>query len=380
MAKNKLTNLEVLNLSPKASHYSVSDGGGLYIKVYPNGRKQWILRKSSNGKASNTPLGDYPKLSIADARTKASELAASFVDGRKHTEERPMLFGELVDKWLETKNIRQSTLYQLKSLLKTLYPLYTKELKSITAIEARQCVMGLVNNEHIARAKMVLGLLAQIERFGMALGLVDFARLQYIHTTLPKHFCVHRRSVTADRLPELFEIAKSNVKYNTDKIDILKALCLTLGRIKEVVSLRYAWIDLDEDIITIPAEFMKCKREHRIPICRQLHQVLVRRADNSTGFVFPSSRPAGHLCANVSFKRMGIGDLICSHGFRSMGRSWMALNGYDFAASEYCLAHTVENSTQAAYQRYDYLEQRRKIMQDWGDYVEKCYSPFFPEG
>lgn len=379
MAKNKLTNLEVLNLSPKDAHYSVSDGGGLYIKVYPNGRKQWILRKSSNGKATSTPLGDYPKLSIADARAKASELAASFADGRKHTEVRPILFGELVDQWLETKNIRQSTLYELKSRLKYLSPLYTKELKNITAIEARQCVMGLVNNEHIARAKTVLGLLAQIERFGMALGLAEYARLQHIHTTLPKHYRVHRRSVTADRLPEIFEIAKSNVKYHTNRIDILKVLCLTLGRISEVVSLRYAWIDLDEDIITIPAEFMKCKREHRIPICRQLHQVLVRRADNSTGFVFPSSRPAGHMCTNVVFKGIGINDLICPHGFRSMGRSWMALNGYDFAASEYCLAHTVENSTQAAYQRYDYLEQRRKIMQDWGDYVEKCYSPFFPE-
>ncbi len=379
MATCKLTNLEVLNLSPKSSHYSISDGGGLYIKVYPNGRKQWILRKSSNGKASNTPLGDYPKLSIADARIKAKELSASFVDGRKHTEQSPMLFGELVDKWLETKTIRQSTLYQLKSRLKTLYPLYTKELKSITAIEARQCVMGLVNNDHIATAKNALGLLAQIERFGMALGLVDFPRLQYIHSTLPKHYRVHRRSVTADRLPELFELAKSNIKYRTDKIDILKVLCLTLGRINEVVSLQYAWIDFDEDIITIPAEFMKCKRDHRIPICKQLHQVLVRRANNSTGFVFPSSNSSGHLCSHVSFNSLGISDLICPHGFRSMGRSWMALNGYDFAASEYCLAHTVENSTQAAYQRYDYLEQRRKIMQDWGDYVETCYSPFFPE-
>ena len=80
MAKYKLTNLEVANLLPKEKHYLVGDGGGLNIKVYPNGRKQWLLRKSSQGKAQNIVLGDYPAMSLASARAKAKEVSSDFVE------------------------------------------------------------------------------------------------------------------------------------------------------------------------------------------------------------------------------------------------------------------------------------------------------------
>lgn len=380
MAKNKLTNLEVANLLPKEKHYLVGDGGGLNIKVYPNGRKQWLLRKSSQGKAQNIVLGDYPAMSLSSARAKAKEISSNFVDGRKQREESPVLFGELMQQWLATKNIRESSMVAMLSYIKPLDVFHNKPLKDITALDAREAVAHYIEQGKFTAARYTLQCLAQIERHGLALGLTDTARLQYVSRTLPSSPTQHRRFVEADRLPEVFQAMHNSLESKSKWPDIVKVLCLTLCRISEVVALRYDWIDFEQGVITIPASQMKAKREHRIPICTQLEKILKRRQALGGVFVFPSPKSkSGHAARIMQYDLGLFNELTTLHGFRSTGRSWMAVNGYDFAACEYCLAHRVENATQASYQRYDYLEQRREIMQAWGDFVEQCYTPYYPE-
>lgn len=380
MAKNKLTNLEVANLLPKEKHYLVGDGGGLNIKVYPNGRKQWLLRKSSQGKAQNIVLGDYPAMSLSSARAKAKEVSSNFVDGRKQREDNPVLFGELMQQWLATKNIRESSMVAMHSYIKPLDVFHNRPLKDITALDAREAVAHYIEQGKFTAARYTLQCLAQIERHGLALGLTDTARLQYVSRTLPSSPTQHRRFVEADRLPEVFQAMHNSLESKSKWPDIVKVLCLTLCRISEVVALRYDWIDFEQGVITIPASQMKAKREHRIPICTQLEKILKRRQALGGVFVFPSPKSkSGHAARIMQYDLGVFNELTTLHGFRSTGRSWMASNGYDFAASEYCLAHRCENSTQASYQRYDYLEQRREIMQAWGDFVEQCYTPYYPE-
>ena len=380
MAKNKLTNLEVANLLPKEKHYLVGDGGGLNIKVYPNGRKQWLLRKSSQGKAQNIVLGDYPAMSLSSARAKAKEVSSNFVDGRKQREDNPVLFGELMQQWLATKNIRESSMVAMHSYIKPLDVFHNRPLKDITALDAREAIAHYIEQGKFTAARYTLQCLAQIERHGLALGLTDTARLQYVSRTLPSSPTQHRRFVEADRLPEVFQAMHNSLESKSKWPDIVKVLCLTLCRISEVVALRYDWIDFDQKVITIPASQMKAKREHRIPICTQLEKILKRRQALGGVFVFPSPKSkSGHAARIMQYDLGVFNELTTLHGFRSTGRSWMAVNGYDFAASEYCLAHRCENSTQASYQRYDYLEQRREIMQAWGDFVEQCYTPYYPE-
>ena len=380
MAKNKLTNLEVANLLPKEKHYLVGDGGGLNIKVYPNGRKQWLLRKSSQGKAQNIVLGDYPAMSLSSARAKAKEVSSNFVDGRKQREDNPVLFGELMQQWLATKNIRESSMVAMHSYIKPLDVFHNRPLKDITALDAREAVAHYIEQGKFTAARYTLQCLAQIERHGLALGLTDTARLQYVSRTLPSSPTQHRRFVEADRLSEVFQAMHNSLESKSKWPDIVKVLCLTLCRISEVVALRYDWIDFEQGVITIPASQMKAKREHRIPICTQLEKILKRRQALGGVFVFPSPKSkSGHAARIMQYDLGVFNELTTLHGFRSTGRSWMAVNGYDFAASEYCLAHRCENSTQASYQRYDYLEQRREIMQAWGDFVEQCYTPYYPE-
>ena len=380
MAKNKLTNLEVANLLPKEKHYLVGDGGGLDIKVYPNGRKQWLLRKSSQGKAQNIVLGDYPAMSLSSARAKAKEVSSNIVDGRKKIGKKGIRFGELMQQWLATKNIRESSMVAMRSYIKPLDVFHNRPLKDITALDAREAVAHYIEQGKFTAARYTLQCLAQIERHGLALGLTDTARLQYVSRTLPSSPTQHRRFVEADRLPEVFQAMHNSLESKSKWPDIVKVLCLTLCRISEVVALRYDWIDFDQKVITIPASQMKAKREHRIPICTQLEKILKRRQALGGVFVFPSPKSkSGHAARIMQYDLGVFNELTTLHGFRSTGRSWMAVNGYDFAASEYCLAHRCENSTQASYQRYDYLEQRREIMQAWGDFVEQCYTPYYPE-
>ena len=380
MAKNKLTNLEVANLLPKEKHYLVGDGGGLNIKVYPNGRKQWLLRKSSQGKAQNIVLGDYPAMSLSSARAKAKEVSSNIVDGRKKIGKKGIRFGELMQQWLATKNIKASTMASTLHFIKPLAVFNKRELKDITALEARKAVSHYIEQGKFTAARKTLHCLAQIERHGLALGLTDTARLQYVSRTLPSSPTQHRRFVEADRLPEVFQAMHNSLESKSKWPDIVKVLCLTLCRISEVVALRYDWIDFEQGVITIPASQMKAKREHRIPICSQLEKILKRRQALGGVFVFPSPKSkSGHAARIMQYDLGVFNELTTLHGFRSTGRSWMAVNGYDFAACEYCLAHRCENSTQASYQRYDYLEQRREIMQAWGDFVEQCYTPYYPE-
>lgn len=381
MSQFKLTDLAVKNMRPRKSHYSVSDGNGLYLKVYPNKRKQWVLRKSSLGRALSLPLGDYPSVSIAKARKLAYEASLELIDGRKHRGGTRVLFKNVVSMWIQSREVTQSTLQADQYSLKAWECFSDREIKDITPIEARAVIEPHIQKGEIVTAKRKLSLLSQIERYALALGLIETPKLQYIVKTLPKAPVKHRRSIPAERLPEVFQLlAERKVPPTPDLVDIIKVICLTLGRISEVTSIQYEWIDWDEKIITFPAEVMKANREHRVPICTQLEAILRRRSTQYGGYVFPSATSKdGHACRNIFAHTSKLGKLITPHGFRSMGRSWMAEKGFDFSASEYCLAHKTESRTQRAYQRYDYLDQRRIIMQEWGDWVEQCYKPYYPE-
>ena len=163
----------------------------------------------------------------------------------------------------------------------------------------------------------------------------------------------------------------------------VKLLILTLLRANEVLNLHWEWIDFKTRIITIPASQMKGKREHRLPISSALEKLLLSFDPKPEGYVLTGFRkrnltvPA-QLFRNA-FDSLGIIGLISPHGVRSMGRTWFAEQDFNFVHCEYCLAHRVENQVQLSYQRSDYLEQRRPIMEAWGNYVESCFAPYFPD-
>lgn len=381
MAKTyKLTDLLVKSLKPRNKAYVTSDGKGLNIKVYPNGRKQWILRKSSGGKAHYIYLGTYPELSIKDARALAASQAAALPDTRQAAQpNQVMTVRELAEDWLQTKNYRASSVANFYRCLQHLAPFHNRTIDNVTPLEARRLAIELGHSSGSSTPGPVMSLLASLEKHAYALGLVDTARLTLLPSTIKKHVKTNFRSVSANRLPELFEVMSDNLGRNPEtNLTYVLSLMLTLGRTQEVASMHRDWIDSEQGLIVFPADIMKANREHRTPVCTQLQNLLASEYVSESGYVLAGAGGAGtHFnprSFNAVFVRLGINELICPHGVRSMARSWFAEQGFDFSAAEMCLAHRVENMTQRAYQRTDYINQRRTIMQAWGDYVESCMS------
>lgn len=383
MAANKLTDVAIRALKPKASHYTVSDGGGLSIRVFPNGRKLWLLRKMSAGKSVSMTLGAYPEMSLAQARAKAQSQSSSFVDHRFKDSalDSSMNLAQVCELYFNSKQLRKKTLKVYRIRFSHLKSLADLELSQITPLMARAAVAKLLVANKIATARNCLSLLGTIERFACGLGLVSSPRLQFVKTTLPRPETEHFRSIDAELLPQVFQgLARPRKKARKDtslkSFYSLTLLLFTLLRTHEAISLRWEYVDFDAGCIVVPASIMKKGRAHRVPITSQLNAMLKTLKERYGG-----ERVLGFVTTPSSFSRAiafaGFYDSLTAHGVRSMARGYFAKQGFDFIASEYCLAHQVENGIQLAYQRTDYLEQRRIIMQHWCDYVESCYKDFF---
>lgn len=377
----KLTDLALKALKPKASSYLKSDGGGLNIKVYPNGRMQWILRKSSQGKASQIVLGEYPAMSLKQAREQASIEAAKFIDARCYVAPKTsMTFLELFNEWLATKaNLRANTILLYKQVCRYLEPFHNRALENITPIEVKH-LADSINTSAPSMTGVVINTIANVEIYANALGLIEVPKLQFVSKTLKPYKGEHNRSIHYEQLPKVFEVASEVKSRRKDYYCYLLLLgMLTLLRSHEIESIKKGWIDHEDSVIYLPDSVMKAKRPHTVPICKQLDYIL----DNFCQYDLIAARCEDDINLKRrllnAFRLMHIFPIITPHGMRSLARTWFADQDFNFAAAEMCLAHRIENSTQQAYQRSDYLKQRRVIMQAWGDYVEQCARPYLPQ-
>ena len=188
------------------------------------------------------------------------------------------------------------------------------------------------------------------------------------------------------RLPaikDLFEDKdgkQPNRSLSVNRQAVLMAL-YSLLRIGECAALKWAWLNEDTRTIEIPREHMKMRRDFRIPVTPQIAALLehVKAFQESSGieseFVFSVSgrRPLYSGAPTNLMRRFFKGRMVI-HGIRSMGRTWMAEHGVDFAVAEASLAHVEHNAVVRAYSRTDYLEQRRKVLEAWDEYVNEQLS------
>jgi integrase len=163
---------------------------------------------------------------------------------------------------------------------------------------------------------------------------------------------------------------------------LLQLHAYTFCRPGEIRAAEWAEIDMDSALWTIPAERMKGKREHLVPLSHQALKVL-KDAQPISGhgrFVFPSirsaARPMSNNTANAAIRRMGYGkDEMTAHGFRAMASTLLNEQGYDPDVIERQLAHVETNKVRAAYHRAQYLDERRKMMQEWADLLDSLAQP-----
>ena len=373
--------------------WAVGGVAGLYLHVNARGARSWILRVVVGDKRRDMGLGGYPDIGVADARQKAREARLKIEQGvdpillRKQAKSELMALqatdktfeqaaGEYIkihaDSWSNDKHRKQweSTLaayafpvvgklslrhIRQEHVLKILEPIWTKKTETATRVRGRiesildwAKVKGLRSGENPAAWK----------------GHLD--HMLPAPTRLKK--VEHLTAVPVREMPDF--MIKLRQAAGT-AAQALEFLILTAARSGEVRGITWQEVSLEDALWVVPAERMKMKREHRVPLSDRAVAILKSqpRIDENP-LVFPAPRGSQMSDATMSavLKRMGVHATV--HGFRSSFRDWCGdYTNYPRDLAEQCLAHGADDPVEAAYRRGDALERRREIMNEWSKFV-----------
>lgn len=375
-------------------NHSISDGRGLNLK---NG-KHWRLSYRFNGKQKTLALGVYPALTLEAARRARDQarqqLAQGIDPGEAKQEAKRRARQEAIDASHTFEAVAHEW-YMKKGL--NLEPRYRKErfsrLKNyvfphvgtipMTKLEPRDLIKAL---EHIhdrpALARKVCQLIGQICIYAQLMQYCAFNAAANLNKTLPDlHPVQHRKYLTGDRNIGLFVQAIDNYCGHPSTRYALRLGLMTVLRSKELRQSRWQYIKLERGEWTIPAELMKMNRPHTVYLSRQAISLLKELQDWTGGgeqdLVFPGIRtsvtPLSDMTLLNAIRRMGYGpdELDFHGGTRSTFSTWANSNRYDPDVIELCLAHTDRNKVRAAYNHAERPEDRRALLQDWSDYLDK---------
>ncbi len=385
-----LTVLQIKFLEVKDKRYDVADIPGLYIRVFPSGTKVWRISKSINGKRVVKAIGNFPEVSIAEARATMKKYVAASSLNQPYSVN---TFGNIAESYLQVKRQR---IKNWKEIEERLYKYLIPDLKKVQWEKLTPVMILNVINKNVPSSlkttKMRLCYYVQaMEKHAVNMGRADSYHLQSLVSAVPKYIPLHMASISADKLPVFMRslyikgyvpYLKEHYQWKYEYWTPFLVGLFTLVRPKEYLSLKWEYVDFEKKVITIPAENMKMKRIHEIPMSTQL-EALLADMNQETEYLFPLAKNGSPLAFhefNVRFcyifKKASedCGLKVVPHGLRSIGRTWMADNGVDFEVAENCLAHSIGIATVAAYNRTTLLEKRRVVMQKWSDFIEDCFA------
>ncbi|SED39084.1 Integrase [Rhizobiales bacterium GAS191] len=369
-----------------------ADGDGLYLQVDPSGARRWVYQFQLRNRARAMGLGPFPEIRLADAREKARDArklvksGTDPIDARRIEAASSVTFGEFADEFMaglgqKTKDTRAWNPKHKKqweeSLTKHAALLRPMRLDAITTEHILRVLKPLWNRVP-ATASRVRG---RIER------VLDAARarklrsgdnpaawrghLEHLDLAKPSKNADDRRQPAMPWADVPAFIAKLRKREGVAPM-ALEFLVLTGARSGEVLGAKWDEIDLDAKVWTVPAARTKTAKVHRVPLSTAAMAVLDRARQLRDGdFIFPGRRRGGRLTPTglAIFMRQGMKiDGAVPHGFRSSFRDWCSEHGIARDLAELSLAHMVGNKTEQAYHRTDLLEQRRPVMEKWGQH------------
>lgn len=389
-----LSPTEVKNTKPKEKEYTLRDGGGLYLRVTPTGSRIWLFDyyRPLTKKRANMAFGPYPAVSLAQARQKRDEartLLAQGIDPREWEQQQAEqaraitehTFRAIAERWFELKKPSVSANYAedlWRSLDLYLFPvignLPIAEVKAQTAIKAIEPIAASGKLETVRRLTQRVN---EIMTYAVNSGLIDANPCSGISKVFQKPEKNHMPTLTPNQLPELMnKLAKANISLQTRLL--IEWSLHTLVRPSEAAGASWKEIDLEHKLWRIPAERMKKRRPHNIPLTKQCLALLdlLRPISGHREFLFPGQRdPQTHTneqTANAALKRMGLKGKLVAHGLRALGSTTLNEKGFDPDVIEAALAHTDKDEVRSAYNRTDYLERRREMMAWWSEHIEQA--------
>ena len=376
-----LTELQVKNAKTKEKPYMLRDDRGLYLRVDPSGRRYWILRYWEQKKEHQLSLGPYPDLSLKDARLKRDEIQTGRAKGKSPSLKSaniPQTFSEVAREWLKVRMKDKAEGY-LKTihyrLNKYILPILGAfPLKEITSGNILHICRRVEDTGHDETAKRVKTIIGQIYRFAIAAGWTDTDPTSALLGALRPRINRHYATFTNPADIAILMKAIKAYPYTIMRCALLFSV-YTAARPGEI---RYAeWAEIKSDIWDIPAERMKMKRRHIVPLSTQARAVLdeLRPITGASKWLFPSPRDNGHCMSEngirVALRTIGFTkEQIVPHGFRAMFSTIANEHGINRDVIERQLAHVEGNSVRGAYDHADYMPERIKLMQWWADYLD----------
>jgi len=390
----RLTEAKIKNAAPKASDYVLGDGDGLQMRVRSNGSKLWNFNyyHPVTKKRINMGLGAYPETSLAQARkltVDARQLIAQGLDPKEQRDNaRQKLraasehtLRKVAEAWFDLKKEGVTQAYAediWRSLTLHVFPdLGHLQISSITAPKVIELLRPLETKGSLETVKRLSQRLNEILTYAVNSGLVQANPLSGIRAVFKKPKKKNMAALNPDELPELMvAIANASIKRTTRAL--IEWQLHTMTRPAEAATTCWADIDFERKTWTIPAERMKKRRAHIVPLTDQALAVLeaVRPYSGHREFVFPADRNPRTHCnsqtANMALKRMGFEGRLVSHGMRSIASTTLNEHGFDPELIEVALAHVDKNEVRSAYNRADYVERRRPMMAWWSEHIQNA--------
>lgn len=384
-----LTELAIKSLKPKAKAYRVTDGGGLTLEVSPAGGKLWRWRYYYQGKEQMLALGKYPALTLAEARKKRDE-ARSLLDSGKHpTREKKLqklrkaheganTFEKIARRWLDMKEEGLNEKYSKQCLARMeqhVFPaIGALPITEITIPDVVEVVEAIGKGGTVETAKRMKQLIGQVFRYAAQRGLCQHNPAADLRDLLPTPEEKHHACIHPSELPGL--LRKIEDRDNDFTKYAMKLLALTFVRTGELIGAKWEEIDWAKEEWHIPKERMKMKRPHVVPLSRQTLAIL-KELQKQTGektFIFHSPASKSQHISNgtvlMGLKRMGYRNKMTGHGFRTLASTILNEKGYAPDVIERQLAHEDADKIRSAYNRAEYLLERKKMMQDYADILD----------
>jgi integrase len=392
-----LTNTEVLRSKAIDKDLTLHDGDGLFMVVKTTGKKLWRFRYQRPATKQRTMmgLGAFPALSLADARRLRADYLSLLANGidpqtqaEQVTEQQQMaldsIFSTVAANWFVLKQASVTPDYAKdiwRSLEKDVFPaigeLPVQEIKARRLVEALEPIKARGALETVRRLVQRIN---EIMIYAVNTGLIDANPASGIGMAFEKPKKQNMPTLRPEELPKLMRsLVMSNLSVPTRCL--IEWQLLTLVRPSEAAGARWEEIDLNAMLWTIPAERMKAKREHMIPLSLQAVEILdvMRTISAHREHVFPSrndpKQAMNSQTANAALKRIGYGGRLVAHGLRSIASTALNENGFNADVIEAALAHSDKNEVRRAYNRSTYLEKRRELMNWWGCKVHPT-NPF----
>lgn len=387
-----LTAIQVKQATPKEKPYKLADGGGLYLLVNPGGAKYWRYKYRYAGREKTLALGVYPEVSLKEARDTHQAARKTRRQGADPGEQRKVekltrhlaavnSFEAVAREWFGRVMEQKSESYRVRTLRileKDLFPqLGGRPIASITPPELLQVLRkiesrGAVDIAH--RAKQASGL---IFRYAIATGRAEYDPSVGLQGALKHRRKKHHAAITSPA--KVGQLMTSIEAFGGTPVvkAALHLAPLVFQRPGELRAMEWKEINWDEQQWELPAEKMKMRLPHIVPLSNQAIEVLrdLEPLTRRSKYVFPSARGASRCMSDnalrIALRTMGYSkETMTPHGFRAMARTLLdEVLGYRVDWIEHQLAHAVRDANGRAYNRTAHLGGRREMMQGWADYL-----------